>query len=69
MPCKLVIRSGKPTGGNDLYRKLSEQSDALDRLCRETSGGVRDQRHYDALESQAQEIAKQLQAVFRGARS
>lgn len=65
---KLVIRNGKPTG-TDLYRKLSEQSDALDRLCRETSGGIRDQRHYDALESQAQDISKQLLAVFRGPRS
>lgn len=50
----------------EIYRKLSEQIDALDKLCRETSSPIRDARHYDQLESQAQAIAKNLIAAFRG---
>lgn len=52
--------------GHSLYRELSGQSDALDKLCREVSTGIQSAAHYNRLESQAQVIATGLKQAFRG---
>lgn len=45
--------------------RLLSASTRLDVLCRDVSLGVRNQRHFDDLESEAQAIAAEIVAAFR----
>lgn len=49
----------------DAATRLERQADALDHLIAEMRIGVRDQRHFDALEERASDIAKAVRASFR----
>lgn len=51
--------------GDDAGSRLSRASTRLDVLCRDFSLGVRNQRHFDDLESEAQAIAGEIVAAFR----
>lgn len=51
--------------GDDAGSRLSRASTRLDVLCRDVSLGVRNQRHFDDLESEAQAIAREIVAAFR----
>lgn len=59
MPKGLLRHAG------DIGSRLFLASDRLDRLCRDVSLGVRDQRQFDELESDAQAIAADIVAAFR----
>lgn len=47
---------------------LRDASAKIDVMLAEISTGVRDHRHFDALEEQAQAIAVDLRKAFRGER-
>lgn len=51
--------------GGDAGSRLSRASTRLDVLCRDLSLGVRNQRHFDDQESEAQGIAGEIVAAFR----
>ena len=51
-----------------LWALLDAQRSAMDRLVGEASDGVRDQRHYDALEERGRAIANGINAAFRKSR-
>ena len=52
--------------GPSIDLQLDRAGDSLDNLRAEVSGGIRSQRHYDALEAQARAIAERLLSAFRG---
>ena len=51
--------------GSTAGSRLLQASTRLDVLCRDVSLGVRNQRHFDDLESEAQAIAAEIIAAFR----
>ena len=51
--------------GSDAGSRLLQASNRLDVLCRYLSLGVRNQRHFDDLETEAQAIAAEIVAAFR----
>ncbi|ESZ88347.1 MAG: hypothetical protein Q27BB25_04560 [Blastomonas sp. CACIA14H2] len=59
------MRHGLRRHASDIGSRLSLASDRLDRLCRDVSLGVRDQRQFDEMESEAQAIAADIVAAFR----
>jgi hypothetical protein len=56
----------KPKGAAAIHTTLVRLSSRLDRLQSEIQLGIRDQNHFDALESEAQDIGKGLRGAFRG---
>jgi hypothetical protein len=56
----------KAKGAAAIHSTLVRLTSRLDRLQSEIQLGIRDQRHFDALEGEAQDISKGLRGAFRG---
>lgn len=56
------------TPAPSLWALVDAEQSAMDQLLASLRMGIRDQRHFDELEAEADAIGKRLRAAFRSAR-